>query len=302
MTGPTGIHCVLYALFDRAGRLDRGAMRAQTERVLAAGVDGIVVLGLATEVGKLSPEERREVIAWAAEDVGGAAPLSVTIAGETLAAQRALIYAARDLGADQLILQPPGRLDDEGSLLDWFTAVLRSTDLPAGIQNAPQFMAKSLSVDDLVELARRASNFAFVKAEGNAVDLAGIIDRLGPVPGCLGGRGGLEMTDCLGVGAQGFVLAPDAIDHAMRLYDHWVAGDRAAADDAYAHALPAMVFAMQSIEHLVCYGKRIFALRAGFDVHDRAPGLTPTEAGLRMAGKWAQHLGPIGDRGAEVCK
>ena len=43
-----GIHAVLYALFDADERLDRAAMRRQVEHCLTAGVDGIVVLGLAT--------------------------------------------------------------------------------------------------------------------------------------------------------------------------------------------------------------------------------------------------------------
>ena len=51
---PGGIHCVLYALFDRQERIDHGLMRSQIEAVLSVGVSGATVLGLATEVSKLS--------------------------------------------------------------------------------------------------------------------------------------------------------------------------------------------------------------------------------------------------------
>jgi 4-hydroxy-tetrahydrodipicolinate synthase len=67
----------------------------------------------------------------------------------------------------------------------------------------------------------------------------------------------------------------------------WRAGDVAGAEAAYAAFLPAATFAMQSLEHLVCYGKRIFAHRAGIGVHDRAPALRPSEAGLAFARHWA---------------
>ena len=63
---------VLYALFDAEEQLDRRAMLPQVKRASRAGVDGIVVLGLATEVAKLSEAECRDVIAWAAEDIAGA--------------------------------------------------------------------------------------------------------------------------------------------------------------------------------------------------------------------------------------
>jgi 4-hydroxy-tetrahydrodipicolinate synthase len=51
---------------------------------------------------------------------------------------------------------------------------------------------------------------------------------------------------------------------------------------------------MQSIETLICYGKRIFALRAGFNVEDRAPALRPTPFGLARAAEHASALGPFG--------
>jgi 2-keto-3-deoxy-L-arabinonate dehydratase len=44
---------------------------------------------------------------------------------------------------------------------------------------------------------------------------------------------------------------------------------------------------MQSLEHLICYGKRIFARRAGLTVHDRAPALRPTPFGLTLVDHWA---------------
>lgn len=294
MTGPSGIHCVLYAFFDSAGRLDRGAMRAQVDAVRTVGVDGVTVLGLATEVGKLSVDERRDVIAWAAEDIAGRCPLSVTIAGASIAEQREMMAVAADHGADCLILQPPGggAIADDG-LLEYFSAIMRDIELPMGVQNAPQFLGQSLAPEEISKLKARIENFSFIKSEGNAVDLATLVQSAGPSLRYLGGRGGLEMTDCLRAGADGFVLAPDAIDYACRVFDLWTAGEIDAAEAAHIRALPALVFMMQSIDHLICYGKRIFALRSGLTVHDRMPALQPTDMGLQFCSHWAEHLGPM---------
>ena len=102
-----GIWPILFAFFDSRGRLDRDAMRRQVHAALGWGAPGVAVLGVATEVGKLSVDERRDVIRWAAEDLAGRAPLAVTIAGETVDAQRSLADYAVSQGAAQLILQPP---------------------------------------------------------------------------------------------------------------------------------------------------------------------------------------------------
>jgi 4-hydroxy-tetrahydrodipicolinate synthase len=92
--------------------------------------------------------------------------------------------------------------------------------------------------------------------------------------------------------AGGSSSSPEAIDHAVRIYEHFQAGDLVAARAAYERVLPTIVFVMQSIETFICYGKRIFALRAGgFEVHDRASALRPTAFGLTRAKEHAASPG-----------
>ena len=100
-------------------------------------------------------------------------------------------------------------------------------------------------------------------------------------------------TDCLRAGADGFVLAPDMIDYSKKAFDFWQAGDHIEAEVTYGEVLPAIVFAMQSIEHLICYGKRIFGHRSGIPIHDRAPALRSTEFGENSARMWADRLGSL---------
>lgn len=286
-----GIHCVLYALFDATGALNRADMKAQVEWILSKGVDGITVLGLATEVQKLSVTEQRAIIEWAAKDIAGKVPLSVTITGNSVAQQREMVSFALDRGADWLILQPPMAGAYSGdTYIDFFTKVAEGFDAPFSIQNAPQYLGRALSAEDVAKLTGRNPGFSLIKAETSAVDLAALIGRCGDSMTVLNGRGGLEMTDCLRAGAHGFVLAPDLIDHSKRVFDHWAAGDHDAADGSYAEILPAIVFMMQSIEHLICYGKRLFAQRAGLTIYDRQPAMQPTEFGIQLTTHWASSI------------
>ncbi len=282
-----GIHCVLYALFDADERLDRAAMAAQVAYVRSQGADGITVLGLATEVAKLTFEERCDIIRRTRADAQGI-PLSVTIAGNSVAEQQALIAVAEDAGADWLILQPPiAGAYSAGEYVDFFARAGAATRLPFAIQNAPQYLGRSLSDDDIVALRARCPGFTQIKSETGAVDLDALVRRVGADILVLNGRGGLEMTDCLRAGVRGFIVASDVLPGVLRCWRAWAAGDHAGAEAAYAAFLPAALFGMQSLEHLICYGKRIFCQRAGIAIHDRAPAMRPSDFGLMLARNWA---------------
>ena len=290
-----GIHAVLYALFDADERLDRTAMRRQVETCLAAGVDGIVVLGLATEAAKLTEAEQRSLIGWAVEDVAGRAPVGVTIYGNAIAAQLDLLRCAEAAGADWLILQPPSVGTYGGDeLLRGFGRLADAASLPVALQNAPALMGRGLDAAGILDLVDRHPNVTHLKGEMPVVQLARVIEACGGRLTVLNGQGGLEMLDSLRAGCQGFVLAPDMVDHAVRIARTWRDGRAEEAEAAYARLLPEIVFAMRSLEHLVAYGKRIFAARCGLAVHDRAPAERPTAFGLACVERYAAMLGPFG--------
>jgi dihydrodipicolinate synthase/N-acetylneuraminate lyase len=263
LSGFAGVHCVLFALFDPDEGLDRSAMRAQVEYVAKAGADGLTVLGLATEVGKLTFAERCLLIDWAAEDAEAA-------------------------GAAWLILQPPlAGTYPASEYIEFFARVGNETRLPFAIQNAPHYLGRSLSDEDIAVLRERCHNFTIIKSETPAVDLAGLVRRVGDTLTILTGRGGLEMTDCLMAGCNGFIVAPDVLPGVVACHRAWTSGQIDLAHLEYARLLPAASFAMQSLEHLTCYGKRIFGFRSGITISDRSPALRPTVFGLAAARAWA---------------
>ena len=60
----------------------------------------------------------------------------------------------------------------------------------------------------------------------------------------------------------------------------------------YKKILPSIVFSMQSIDSLVCYGKRVCAYRMGIKkIYDRKPALVPTNFGIKLAKQFAEDLG-----------
>lgn len=257
---------MLYAFFDEGGRLDRTAFRRQIEAVLAAGAHGVAILGLMTEVGALSPRERRMLVEWAIEDIAGRAPLMATIAGEDLDVVTALAKAAEAAGAAMLVFQPPlGAEPGEAELAAFFEAAMASVSIPAGPQNAPEFLGVGLSPHAIVALADRRPNFLLMKGEGPVVTVKPFVDAVAGRLAILNGRGGLELTDNLRAGCAGMVPAPDCADIQIAAYEAWRSGDEARADALYQTFLPYVVFAMQSLAVAIPYGKRMFAMRAGIE-------------------------------------
>ncbi|OJY70589.1 MAG: dihydrodipicolinate synthase family protein [Rhodospirillales bacterium 70-18] len=284
---------ILYAFFTAQNTLDRAAMRRQTEICVAGGSHGLAVMGLATEVAKLSPAERRQVVEWTAEDLAGRLPLAVTIFGATPAEQSEAVAHAAANGAAWVILQPPrqpGISEDE--LLAFFGTVIERSPVPAGIQNAPELIGIGLSPGGIAELARRHANFRVLKGEAPTTLIARVVEETGGKLAVFNGRGGLELPDNLRAGCAGLIPAPDCFEAQVAIYEAMRRGDEAEAERLYREILPAIVFVMQSVDHLICYGKRLVAARMGIAVHDRAPGLLPNAFGEAAVGRFARALGP----------
>ena len=297
---PSGIYPMLYAFFSADGSLDRAAMRRQVEACVTNRAHGVAVLGLATEVARLTSAERYRLVEWVARDLAGRLPLAVTVFGESVDEQVALARHAHDHGAAWVILQPP-RIAGAGDaeLVPFFGQVMDRLDMSAAVQNAPEYIGIGLTDDGIAELVRRHENFRVLKGEGPVLQIRDTIVRSTEEFGegrlaVFNGRAGLELTDNLRAGCAGIIPGIDSFDLQARCFDAMAAGDMAGAETLYGQALPAIVFAMQSIDHLVCYGKRIAAWRLGIEtVFDRPPGLVPTPFGIECANRHARRLGRL---------
>lgn len=296
---PRGMWPILYAYFDANNALDRMAISTQVDRTIDAGAQGIAILGLATEVNRLSLEEKQRFIDWTSEHIAQRVPLAVTISGDTADAQVALADYAAERGASSLILQPPStRGEPEAFYFDFFASVMSRVGVPVGIQNAPEYLGVGLSVESIVRLALQCSQFQWLKGEGPATIIHATIQKLREQHSTLpvfNGRGGQELIDNLRAGCAGLIIAPDGFDWQAAIDHAFMQGDHANAQALYERILPAIVFVTQSLDALTCYGKRIAAWRMGFDVvHDR--GMQPSAFGLECARRFAQALGPFSDQ------
>ncbi|WP_108663370.1 dihydrodipicolinate synthase family protein [Acuticoccus kandeliae] len=282
-----GVYPVLYAFWNEDGSLDEGAMRVEIEHCLAEGAHGIMVLGLVTEVHKMTSAERRHLVETVGRLLAGRLPYAVTI-GETSAAdQVAFAEMAAGAGADWVILQPPPSGTRE-EVMAFFGAVADAVSLPVAIQNNPVNLAVSLESDDLVALHRTHPNISILKAEGFSVEIARAIAGAEGALDVFGGHGGIEYPALMRSGGTGLIPAPDFLAVQVRMFALMEEGSEAAwaeAERLHEMILPAIVFMSRSIPGMLCYGKRLMAEKLGLPVHDRAPFLAPTPFGMEEMGR-----------------
>lgn len=288
---------MMYTLFGSDGNLDRAAMRLQIEAMVAGGVHGIAILGLASEGNKLMPAERRALLDWTAEDLGGRRPFAVTIAEPSIRGQIEFVKAAAAVHAQWVILQPPpARGVPEGELVAFFGAVAERSELPVAIQNAPEYLGVGLSPAALRSLNRQHGNVRLLKMEASAVEIGRAIDATEGAFDVFNGRGGIEIVDTIRAGAVGVIPGGETFDQLSRIFD-LMAGDgaaRARAEQLYRDTLPMLVFLMESIDTLMVYGKRVLGYRLGLAQTDPRPPFTPpTELGLALAKLYAERLGRV---------
>ena len=293
VVGP-GIYPMLYAFFDDRGVLRQDPFRLQVDVALGTQAAGVAILGLGTEVSKLTFDERIDVLEVVAKRIDGRKPLLATVYGDTITEQIEFSKQAIQSGTSALMLQPPSQKMDDAKLVDFFSEIISAVDCPVGIQNAPEFLGFGLSNESLIALANDHENFTIAKLECNAVNLQFVASDLGDSVMLFNGRCGLELPDNLRAGACGLIPAIDTVDKTSEIFAEFTTGNEEWADKLYADLLPVLCFIMQGIPHFLTYGKMLAAARLGIELGgSREPSLLATDFGTACIRRFLKHLGPL---------
>ena len=292
-----GIFPIIYSFFNKNNSLDIKLMKEQIQLVQTIGSSGIACLGLATEVNKLSFNEKKKIIEMVAEQCGGKIPIAVTIQGHSVSEQIKLINVAKGNKASWIILQPflKSKNTTEEECFKFYNKIIPFTKgTTVGIQNAIEYMGVGLTTKNIIKLYKSFPNFRVIKGESSSVFIGNEIKQFPKNLYVFNGRGGAEIIDNFRVGCKGIIPAPDCADKFVSIYHHVLKKDFNKAYGEYQKVLPAIVFIMQSINTLVCYGKRVFAYRIGVrSIYDRKPYLSPTSFGIKKSREIAKKLGNL---------
>lgn len=288
----SGVYPILYAFYDKNGRIDDGLMRLQVDKCIAAGAHGIAVLGLVTEVHKLDVNERRHLVEVVGRAIDGRVPYAVTVGEQSIYGQIEFAQMAQANGASWVILQPPSiKGFAEAEYVRFLGAVANKMEIPVAVQNNPVNMDVSLSTASLLRLRDDHPNITMLKGEGPALGVSELVKASNGRYSVFAGHGGKEYISNILSGCVGLIPAPDCLNQQVELHKLLMEGRLNDAQALHAQILPLVLFMTNSVPNLLCYGKRLFAQRIGIkEVHARAPEILPTEFGLsevrRMTEGW----------------
>jgi 4-hydroxy-tetrahydrodipicolinate synthase len=243
----TGVWPILVTPFNEDGSIDLVSLWRVVEASLAAGVQGVVALGVNAEAARLSDEERTIVTQTVAEVcLAARRPFLVTVShgGTDVACQRARQAAA--LGAAGVMAAPPPFARFGAAMLDHYGS-LAGVGLPVVIQDYPPETAVTLTPEHLAELLAACGPNAGIKVEDAPTPakigrLRGIV---GPDVGLVGGLGAMYLLSELRRGGDGAMTGFPIHQAMVTICEAMAAGDEDTAEMTYRRWLPLMVLGAQ---------------------------------------------------------
>lgn len=163
-----GSFVALVTPFLEDGSIDRAAFDRLIALHLASGTQGIVLLGSTGEAALLEEREKEQLIARAAEQIGGAIPLVVGISSPSTAKSIAFGKKAQALGADAFMATPPYYVKPGWRGVKAHFEAIDQLHRPLMIYNHPGRTGIALSQENLLELSHLASVIAIKESGGGS--------------------------------------------------------------------------------------------------------------------------------------
>lgn len=272
----SGVFSVLPTPFDGAGEVDVSSLRRVVDLYLSAGIDGVTVLGVTGEVGRLDERERALVLETVVEQVAGRAAVIVGTTAEGLKTCITYSRQARDAGASGIMVSPPrmAKLNSE-AVVAHFTNLAAAVELPIVVQDYPPISGFTMEPALLARIAREVPSARTIKLEDPPTPLktARILAASGDMKvSILGGLGGVFLFEELLAGAAGVMTGfavPEILVRVVRLYG---AGQTEAAADCFYRFVSLMRFEFQEGIGMAIRKEILRRRGALADASIRAPG------------------------------
>lgn len=205
---PAGIFPPIPTPFDPVtGAVAPLRFRQNLARLLAEGVQGIVVAGSTGEAPLLDDDEVRELVSVARETLTDGAWLIVGTGEESTRQTIRMSQAAAAAGADAVLVRPPGYFSTgatPASLVTHFRAVADASPVPVLIYNIPKYTHVSLAAALLQQLAGHERIIGVKDSSGDLKSLAAYREAV-PAWTVLAGSASLLFAG-LELGCQGGVV------------------------------------------------------------------------------------------------
>ncbi len=178
---------------------------AHLDAMLAAGVDGLVMMGSVGENTTLEPAEKKELLKATVAHVRKRVPVLAGVAEYTTAGACRWAADAAKLGADGLMVLPPMVYkSDDRETLAHFRAVARATDLPIMVYNNPPAYKVDITPEMFAEMADEPKFACIKESSDNPRRITDIINLTKDRYVIFAGVDDL-VVECMILGAVGWV-------------------------------------------------------------------------------------------------
>lgn len=158
-----GIYTPVITPYHNDFSLNQDALEATINRLIEAGVHGLIIAGTTGEYYAQSTDERVEMMSVAHEIIAGRRPMIVGTGA--IRTEDSILYAkaAKKAGADALLIATPPYAYPTGREIALHAlAIDRTADLPAMLYNYPGRMCVNMDEETLDRLGR-SPNFCAIK-------------------------------------------------------------------------------------------------------------------------------------------
>lgn len=158
-----GIYTPVITPYHNDFSLNQDALEATINRLIEAGVHGLIIAGTTGEYYAQSTDERVEMMCVAHEIIAGRRPMIVGTGA--IRTEDSILYAkaAKKAGADALLIATPPYAYPTGREIALHAlAIDRAADLPAMLYNYPGRMCVNMDEETLDRLGR-SPNFCAIK-------------------------------------------------------------------------------------------------------------------------------------------
>ncbi len=226
-----GVWNIVPTPFHPDGALDTGSIPSLVSFVRRTGVDGMTILGVLGEAGRLGDAERTAVVERVMGAAAGSIPVCVGISHASTDRAVAFAREAASAGAHSVMLAPPPLArPNEAAIRGHYLAVAEAIDLPIVVQDHPASSGVQFPAELLLGLAADVPRCRVIKLEEEPTPpkvgrlVAGSSDVV-----VLGGLGGGMLLEELRRGSHGTMTGFGFPEILVAVVRRWFAGDRAGA-------------------------------------------------------------------------
>lgn len=215
--------------------VDYDVLAREIDYVIGAGSDG-VVLALASELVRLSHDERMELTRRIPEMSAGRASVTISVGAETSKIAAEYAQYAEKCGADAVMAIPPvaTRLP-ESRVFEYYKAIHDAISIPLVVQDASGYLGNALSVDIQTRMCKELGPRVYFKPEAQPIGptLSRIQEALNHEAVVFEGSGGVQLVDSYRRGISGTMPGCDLIRGVVEIWRALQRGDDARVYQVY---------------------------------------------------------------------